>query len=209
MGFDAVGQIAKSVVFGKWRGVRYARRYVKPANPQTAAQTTTRVVFATLREMWKISPNGVRAPWDAFAAGRPFLGLNAFVGENMRVVRGDALFTDFLGSPGAKGGLPAASVVAAGGSLSGEIDLTFTLPTVPSGWTHVACHAMAFPDQDPETDFGGPMIYGTVSAPTLVVTLAGLGSGVSCVNAGWLEWTKPNGETAYSVGVTDTTSATA
>jgi hypothetical protein len=56
LGFNATGQIAKTMVYGTWRGVKYARRYVIPGNPQTAAQQTTRTTFATLREMWKLMP---------------------------------------------------------------------------------------------------------------------------------------------------------
>jgi hypothetical protein len=176
---------------------------VIPGNPQTAAQTTTRTTFATLREMWKLLATDGRAPWDAFATGRQFLGLNAFVGENMRVVRGDANFNDFLGSPGARGGLPPTSMVGSTGSGSGEVDATFVLPTPPAGWTQDNIIAMAFPDQDPALDFGGPMVVGIEANPTLVVTLGSLGSGVACQVAGWVEWTKPNGQKAYSVSITD------
>lgn len=204
LGFDASGSIAKTMVYAKWRGVRYARRYVIPGNPRTAAQTTTRTTFATLREMWKLMPAIGRAPWDAFATGRPFLGLNAFVGENMRVVRGDVNFQDFLGSPGARGGLPPVSMIASTGSGAGEVDATFVVPTPPAGWAWNSVIGQAFPDQDPALDFGGPMVVVSAANPTLVTTLTGLGSAVSCVVAGWIEWTKPNGQLAYSVALSDT-----
>lgn len=203
LSFEAQGQIAKSLVYGKWRGVRYARRYVIPANPRTAGQSQTRETFAMLREMWKLAPSDVRAPWDAFAKGRPFLGLNAFVGENVRVLRVPTDMDNFIGSPGAKGGIPATSMNAAAGGSSGEIDATFVLPTPPTDWTATSVVAMAFPDQDPHADFAGLMVVGSETPPTLVVTLAGLGSAVACQVAGWVVWTKPNGELAYSVGITD------
>jgi len=204
LGFAAAGQIAKTMVYANWRGVKYARRYVIPGNPRTAAQQLTRTTFATLREMWKLLGTDGRSPWTAFATGRPFLNLNAWVGENMRVVRGDALFTDFLGSPGARGGLPPVSFAGAAGVVSGEIDCTFVFPTIPTGWTHVESVVVAFPDQDPALDFVGPLIINKEAAPTTVVTVGGLGSAVSCIVAGWLVWTKPNGQTAYSVSLNDT-----
>lgn len=204
LGFDATGQIAKTMVYGTWRGVKYARRYVVPGNPQTTAQQLTRTTFATLREMWKLMGTIGRAPWTAFATGRPFLNLNAFIGENMRVVRGDALFTDFVGSPGARGGLPPVSMVASTGTGSGEVDCTFVNPTPPTGWVLDFSQAIGFPDQDPAVDFVGPLVLGEVAPAPLVVTLTGLGSAVACQTAGWLQWTKPNGQKAYSISIGDT-----
>lgn len=204
LSFDARGQIAKTLVYATWRGVPYARRFVIPGNPRTTAQQLTRTTFATLREMWKVLGTDGRTPWTAFATGRPFLNLNAFIGENMRVVRGDPLYTDFLGSPGARGGLPPASAIGATGAGSGEVTMTFVLPVIPTGWVADNVIAVGFPDQDPALDFGGPMVVAAVASPGLVVTLTGLGSAVSSIVSGWIEWTKPNGSKAYSVSTTNT-----
>jgi len=203
LGFDARGQIAKTLVYGTWRGVKYARRYVIPGNPKTAGQTTTRVTFATLREMWKLMPTIGRSPWTAFATGRPFLNLNAFVGENMRVVRGDALFTDFVGSPGARGGLPPTSATPASGG-AGEINVTFVLPTIPTGWAIQKSQCVAFQDQDPESDFVGNLVAAESATPFTTVAFTGLDATTSYIVASWLEWLKPNGQIAYSIGLTST-----
>ena len=201
LSFGARGQIAKTTVYATWRGVQYARRHVIPANPKTAGQTTTRTTFATLREMWKLLGPIGRAPWDTFASGRKFLGLNAFIGENMRVVRGDGDFQDFIGSPGARGGLPPVSVVVSTGALLGEIDVLITAPTLPADWTITAGQAVGFPDQDPIVDFGGPFVEAEDVVDPFDLTLAGFASAESVVAAGWLKWVKPNGQTAYSVGI--------
>src|SRR3546814_12612164 len=76
LSFGADGQIAKTMVYSKWKGIPYVRRHVVPANPQTVAQQLTRTTFSQLREMWKIAPAIAQLPWDTFAIGRPFLGLN-------------------------------------------------------------------------------------------------------------------------------------
>ena len=207
LGFEASGQIGKTMVYGKWRGVRYARRYVVPANPNTTAQQTTRTTFSKLREIWKVLPSVGRAPWDAFATGRQFLGLNAFIGENMRVIRGDADMDDFIGSPGARGGLAPASVVIAQGSSTGEIDVTVTNPTLPSGWTFLSANAIAFPQQDPAVDFVLPIASDTELVANTLFTLTGFTAAQACVCAAWLILTKPNGELAYSVGTTTAVSA--
>lgn len=203
LSFGGSGAIAKTAVYATWRGVPYVRRHVIPANPKSAAQTTTRSTFAMLREFWKLLPTDGRAPWDAFATGRKFLGLNAFIGENMRVIRGETDMDLFIGSPGARGGLPPDAMSATTGSSAGEVDVDFTVPTGPSGWTLVSSVAMAFPDQDPSNDFGGPIVINSETSTPWDHTLAGLPDGVACQIAGWLTWTKPNGQTAYSVGITD------
>lgn len=202
LGFDASGAIAKTLVYGKWRGVSYARRYIIPANPQTAGQTLTRSLFARLREMWKVNPTIGRAPWEAFATGRKFLGLNAFIGENVRVIRGDADMQDFIGSPGARGGLPPASVSITQSATTGAIDVLVTNPTIPTGWTFTAAQAVGFQDGDPVVDLVGDMVANEELVADTTFTLTGFPAATACVAAAWLKWTKPNGEIAYSVGTT-------
>lgn len=206
-GFKASGQVGKAIVFGSWRGVDYVRQHVTPANPQTTSQTTTRTTFATLREMWKVNPGIGREPWEAFASGRPFLGLNKYIGENMLVVRGDANFNDFIGSPGARGGLAPASVAITTGGSTGAINILVTNPTLPSGWTFVAAQAVAFPNQDPAAVWVGPLVAGEETTADTTFFLAGLGSGTACQAAAWLKFTKPNGQIAYSVGTTQQVTA--
>lgn len=208
LSFDARGQVAKTVVYSSWRGVKYARRHVVPANPQTTAQQNNRLAFATMREMWKLAPAGLQAPWTAFATGRAFTNMNAFVGENRLAIKTDVDMQEFIGSPGARGGLPPAGISAAAGAGSGDIDVTFVAPDVPPDWTLTKYAAVAFPDQDPTARFEGPLIYGEVDSPTLVVPLAGLPAATLCVVAGWTIWTKPDGKTAYGVSLATTATTT-
>lgn len=203
LSFGADGAIAKTQVYSKWRGVKYARRYVVPANPRTAEQTLTRSAFAQLREMWKVSPELQQAPWDAFATGRPFLGFNKYIGENLRVLRGQTDMTNFIGSPGARGGLPPGSFTAAPNATAGEIEVTFGIPTPPTGWTLNSVVAVGFTNQAPDDFFTGPYVAASAVAPASTVTLTGLESGQPSVISGWLVWNKPDGTLAYSVGTTE------
>ena len=206
---SASGTIADTLTFGSWRGIDYARARVIPANPNTTGQQTTRNTFATLREMWKLNGPFGRDPFDLFAQGRKFLGLNAYVGENLRVVRGDADFQDFIGSPGAKGGLPMVSAAGVSGAASGEIDVTCVEPTLPAGWAITRAAAVAFPDQDPELIFGGPLVEGEDLVTPFSITLGGLTPAALAVWSIWLEYTKPNTDRAFSVGITGTATALA
>lgn len=197
------GTIGGTVTFAKWRGVPYARQRVTPANPQTTAQQQTRNTFAMLREFWKRLEADGRNPWDAFATGRKFIGLNAFVGENIRLILGDADMNNFEGSPGANGGFGLTSVSAAQGGGSGELDVTIVPPSLPTGWSVTECVAMAFPDQAADAVFGGPIAIDTDNSDPYVITLTGLGSNVACQAVGWAVYEKPNGEAAYSPSIID------
>ena len=203
LSFGAEGQIAKSMVFASWRGVPYARRYVKPANPSTLGQQTTRTTFAFLREVWKLAPAILKAPWDSFALGRAFTGMNALVGENMRVLRAEPDLTLFIGSPGARGGIPANSFAAAATANAGQLLCTFGLPDAPDGWAISYVQVAALQNVNPGTRVTGSIVAGETAAPGNTVLLTGLTSATGYAVAGWIKWTKPDGTFAYSVGITD------
>jgi len=200
LSFGASGTIAKTAVYSKWRGVPYVRRHVIPSNPNTTSQQSTRTVFRTTTEMWKVAGSLSVAPWNAFATGRPFLGRNAFIGQNVAQLRGETDMNLFIGSPGAGGGLPPTSIALTPGS--GDITVDFTNPTAPTGWSLVSAIAVAFPDQDPSLTFIGPITEGEDATTMNQVVLSGLDT-VSHQVAAWLEWTKPDGTTAYSASLLD------
>jgi hypothetical protein len=207
LSFDAGGQVGKTVVYSKWRGVKYARRYTIPANPRTVAQQSNRLAFAVLREMFKLLPAGGRAPWTAFATGRAFTDMNAFVGENRRAINTQADMSDFIGSPGARGGLPAGGFSADTGAAAGEIDVTFVAPEVPVDWTLTGYAVLAFVNAAPQDRFPGPFAYAAIASPTLDDTLSGLTAGEEYVVSGWTIWTKPDGKTAYGPSLVTTATA--
>src|SRR3546814_18679316 len=99
LSFGGRGQIGKAMVAAKWCGVQYVREYVVPANPRSVAQQAVRTLFAYLREMWKLAPSETILAWNAFAKGRPFTGMNKFVGENERVRKGETKLANFIGNP--------------------------------------------------------------------------------------------------------------
>lgn len=204
LSMGARGQIGKSMVVGNWRGIDYARQYVTPANPRTVAQQANRTRFALLREMYKLAPAAVRAPWDAFASGRPFTGVNKFVGENNRLLAGQADFANAIMSPGANGGLPPVSIVVANGAVDGEVTVTVNVTDqLPEGWTVHSCAAAAHLEQDPTGLFTGPFKAGTDNAAPYSITLDGFTLGDEVRAYGWVIYSKPNGALAYSVSLND------
>jgi hypothetical protein len=83
-GFGASGQLGKALVYGKWKGIDVARRYVVPANPQTAAQTTRRGYLTSAVAEWHDTANALvaadKAAWDRLAGvqSEPRSGFNEF-----------------------------------------------------------------------------------------------------------------------------------
>jgi len=208
LSFGAGGQIGKAQVYSKWRGVSYARRYVSPSNPQSTEQTLTRSAFRWLSQIWKFGPALALAPWDAFAAGQRFTGRNAFIGQNTSVLRGEADAANFIGSPGAKGGIPPAAIaVAPGNDL---LTVTLTAPALPAGWSIQAGVAWCVPNANPQDD---PVtLYASVAAEDLttpyVISVTGLLSAQEYLASGWFRYTKADGSTAYGPALSDLATTT-
>ena len=193
----ARGSIASTQVYSTWKGIDYVRQHVIPANPNTAAQQTTRGVFKEASDLWLRAPTLIRAPWDRNAVGRPYTGRNKFIGSYIGALRGDADMADLIMSPGAKGGPAALAVVAVGGALL--ITVTITEPALPTGWTITQAVAGAIEDGAPGalTDLNFTVLNDVATPFSIVLT--GLTAATTYAVGGWIEWLKPDGSTAYSV----------
>jgi len=202
LSFDASGQIASSLVYSRWKGRAYARRYVVPSNPQSTEQTVTRNAFSFLQSVIKVMGPLALAPWTAYATGKVMTNRNAFTKFNLPVLRGEADLTNFIGSPGALGGLPPIGISAADGT-SQVIEVTVTPPaTLPTGWTIAAAVAIAIEEQDPDSgvDFATYEAEDTSSPYQCDITAI---AGTFQVRA-WLRWNRPDGSIAYSPSIDDT-----
>lgn len=86
-GFGASGALAEAIVFAKWKGIDYARKYVVPANPNTAAQSTQRGFLTAAVALWHTVGAAALEAADKLAWNRyagvlgPMSGFNAFVKE--------------------------------------------------------------------------------------------------------------------------------
>jgi len=202
LSFGARGQIGKTLVVSKWKGIPYARQHVVPANPRTTAQQTNRRIFALLREVYKRAPAAITAPFEAFASGRPLTGMNKFVGENTRVLQGETDLTNLIFSPGAKGGLPPISFSAADSATAGQIDVSMSVPDAPDGWTLTKAVAVAITNQAPDGIFEGVIVSAEDLTAPYAPNITGLDNDEYVVG-GYLVWTKPDGSLAYSASSSD------
>lgn len=210
LSLGASGQIGKSIVFGDWRGVKYAREHVVPANPRSTAQTLTRKTFEYADDQFKRMLTLAQSVWLASAVGKGFTARNKFISEYVKNLRGDSDMTDYVGSPGINGGLPLLSFAAVAGSSSGEIDVSATVPPEPVGWTHDAIIYTAFLDRAPDvqmTDFmkedeSLAAAWSAGPPPASAETFTGLDAATDyCVSA-FLRSTRADGVIAYGIGST-------
>lgn len=120
LSFNARGQIAKSMVFMGWKGLKTVRQYVTPANPRAPGQVTQRNLFTVAVFFWRNFLTDVleRTAWDRTAslAATPLSGFNAFIRA--------ALFL----SPTT----PAASFATFAQAVSGE-DIEWTMKNLDDG----------------------------------------------------------------------------
>lgn len=84
-GFGASGAIGQAIVFGTWKGINVARRYVVPANPQSSAQSVQRGYLTAAVTEWHTTgatalDGDDKSAWNRYAGvlGR-MSGFNAFV----------------------------------------------------------------------------------------------------------------------------------
>lgn len=199
LSFDAGGQIGKSLVFAKWRGQSYARRYVVPSNPQSSEQVVTRSLFAWLSNVWKASPTLFREAFTLAATGRPLTDRNIFIGHNVTLMRGDTDLSHMEFSPGAKGGIAPDDITLTPGS--GSINVAFTNPAAPTGWAITSAIAACLKDQDPQSESLYQMTAAEDTSTFNSVALTGLDAGDLYYVGAWLKWSKPDGSTAYSASL--------
>lgn len=61
LSMSASGQVGKTLVFGDWKGVKYARQYVVPANPNSGDQQTQRGYLTSALSLWHDTTNALVA----------------------------------------------------------------------------------------------------------------------------------------------------
>lgn len=208
LSFGASGTIAKVQTYATWRGIPYARRHVIPANPKTTGQVLTRDIFAALELRWKQAGPIMREPWNRFAVGQKFVGRNAYLGKNIAATRGDVDLANYIGSPGAKGGLAPATLVLTTVAALG-IEAVVTVPAAPTGWTLTGVQCTALKDQTPEATVTDVIQEGEdlVAAP-YQVDFTGLTAVTYFVQA-WCKWAKPDTSVAYGASIVDSILVTA
>lgn len=87
LSLDASGQVGKSMVFSKWKGINYVRRYIVPANPETDDQVAVRDLVRDASQAWAtgatvgavIIDAAYKLAYDTAASGQALSGFNLFI----------------------------------------------------------------------------------------------------------------------------------
>jgi len=83
MSIDASGTYANQLTYAKWKGIRYVRNHVYPAQPRTQNQMLVRNAFTAAVAQWHQEDQTTKDAWKAaaLAAGRPLSAFNLYVGK--------------------------------------------------------------------------------------------------------------------------------
>lgn len=203
--FGAGGALGKTAVYSSWKGIPYVRRYVIPANPRTTKQVTVRDLFKALQQMWLLMPALGKAPFQANAQGQRYTPNNKFTSLNVSGLDTSSPPTSmdfFQGSPGAKGGLPPASLTVTPGA--GSLAATVGAPVIPDGWSIYQAQGVAFKNFDPAGPFVGSIEAAFDASSPYSLAFSGLDAGDEYVVSAWFEWIRPDGSHAFGTSLTDT-----
>jgi hypothetical protein len=196
MSFSASGQIGKSVVFATWKGQKYARQYIIPTNPKTAAQIAQRNLFKWVHDWYKFAATDVTQAWVTFAKGKMITGANAWSSKNMTALHGASVITNIIYIPAVLGGPPNQGITITPGAT--QLTILGVPPPVPTGWTIAEMIAVTCKQQIPSgEEEPNPSFTMTKSASPWSVVQTGLTSAQAYVcGVGW-KYTKPDLSTAY------------
>jgi len=201
MSLTASGTIAKTITYGDWKGIKYARTRVIPANPQSTEQSKTREVFSYLNDLYKFFPAIAREPWIAAVSGIPMTAQNLIASKNISVLRDALDLNDLVLSPGARGGSPPTAIVTTPGS--GSLSVAVSVPTPPTGWTLTGAQGVVVKDQDPHDVIAGQPVAVEDLTSTYTLVFSGLENTTDYQIGVWLKWLTTSQDTAYSVALRD------
>lgn len=201
MSLSASGTLARTLTYGNWKGIQYARTRVVPANPRSTSQTQTRTVFAFLQDYYKFSPTIAREPWIAAVTGIPMTPINMVLSKNTGVLREETDLDLMVLSPGARGGIPPSGIVITPGA--NQLSVAVTAPSIPSGWTITAAQGVVLKDQDPHLALASTPVAVEDLTSTYTLVFTGLTSSVPYQVGVWFKWMTPSGVSAYSIALRD------
>lgn len=117
---DEVSCRLGNVVYSEWKGIKYARKWVKAHDANTEAQAGVRRTFASLIKVWKQLPDNVKEGWNYHAKGRPLTGYNMYFMENFDAMKTGSLLELSRGT-----GMMVPANLTASMNGAGEISVSF------------------------------------------------------------------------------------
>jgi len=84
LSLDARGEMGKTLIYSRIGRTNYAKGYKVPSNPQSAAQTYTRVGTAAITQAWQTLTAAQKALWTAVGTPLKLSAYHAFLRCNTR-----------------------------------------------------------------------------------------------------------------------------
>jgi len=201
LGVEASGSIGGSVVFGRYKGINYARQHTVPANPRTSAQVAQRDFFKFFSVFWRKLPAPVGAAWDASAKGTSLSGYNLFTKRNSFTLKGDTNLADLELTPGSIDAVRIASIGT--NYASGQVTVSATVETATGGRSVAAVHFVLFRDGAPSGDYAYEVQYASDTSEPYSATFTPT-DGNGLYRAYAFTQTTYNAKTYYSLALTAT-----
>lgn len=166
----AKGAIAKTIVYASWKGRPYMRVLVKPAQPRTSGQRSTRAVMGSSAPLFRTLTTTQQAVWATNAKTGNITPVNAFARYNIKYRKRN------LGPANAPnvaaGSAPTAPTGLAVTGSKSQILATWTDSVTPNVW---AVHVVAQLAGAPTATY--PFIVATVLAGVQTATIVKLKPG--------------------------------
>lgn len=202
LSIDASGTIAKTITYSRWRGIKYARQRVIPANPNSTDQQAIRSVFSNLNRIWLyLGAYAVQSNFDA-AKGRPLTDRNLFMKNNASPLYADSDYSSFVPYAAANGGPGGITVMVTPGVDQLTVDVT--PPATPAGWTLTRVAGLVIRDSNPRTDDAYPTQEQSDATSTYQLVFTGLVTAMDYFGNIGILWEKPDGSLAWSASTTFT-----
>ncbi|HPU29086.1 MAG TPA: hypothetical protein PLM71_02055 [Syntrophorhabdaceae bacterium] len=76
MSIDASGAFVDTIVYAKWKWIKYSRQYAISVNPRTDNQLQIRDYFTIAVMAWQAENQATKDAWNQAASGKPLSGFN-------------------------------------------------------------------------------------------------------------------------------------
>jgi hypothetical protein len=114
LSLDARGSVGKAITFSKWKGRKYVRTLVKPANPRSGLQVGQRSGVRFQSQQWKNLSAVIQGHWKTLYPTKKITPLNSMVKLNQtRLRQGLGVKQDPTVAAGAVEAAPTAGAAAA------------------------------------------------------------------------------------------------
>lgn len=80
---EARGAVGRAIVYAKWKGRDYVRKYVVPANPRSLAQQFQRGILEAITQRWAYVEDVHKLTWQTLANAHNYSTFNAYCKFNL------------------------------------------------------------------------------------------------------------------------------